>query len=249
MNAEVIENMQLSDSCESSSSDSQILPSEQHFMHGVLKDSELMYAGRPLQLSGTVSMPNHFALHFPMEHIRKHKLLNSWTMWYLENDRSRPWDEMQNEIISFDTVEEFWLLYSRIKPPSALKIGSDYSLFRKGIRPMWEDDGNKYGGRWIITLNKTSTDVFNSLWLDTMLVAIGENFAQSGEICGVVVNIRTKINKIAIWTRHSQQNPDTLTVGCFIRDVLNLGSNNLQFHAHIDTIYRHGNNVRPIYIV
>lgn len=64
----------------------------------------------------------------------KHPLENTWTLWYLENDRNKSWEEMQNEITSFDMVEDFWSLYNHIKPPSELKIGSDYSLFKKGIQ-------------------------------------------------------------------------------------------------------------------
>jgi len=68
------------------------------------------------------------------EHLFKHPLQNTWTLWYLENDRTKSWEDMQNEITSFDTVEDFWSLYNHIKPPSEIKLGSDYSLFKKSIR-------------------------------------------------------------------------------------------------------------------
>jgi len=64
----------------------------------------------------------------------KHPLENTWTLWYLENDRTKSWEDMQNEITSFDMVEDFWSLYNHIKPPSEIRIGSDYSLFKKGIQ-------------------------------------------------------------------------------------------------------------------
>lgn len=38
----------------------------------------------------------------------KHPLQNTWTLWYLENDRTKTWEQMQNEITSVDTVEDFW---------------------------------------------------------------------------------------------------------------------------------------------
>ncbi|KAH8398186.1 hypothetical protein KR215_011650 [Drosophila sulfurigaster] len=130
------------------------------------------------------------------EHLFKHPLQNTWTLWYLENDRSKSWEDMQNEITSFDTVEDFWSLYNHIKPPSEIKLGSDYSLFKKGIRPMWEDAANKQGGRWVITLNKSSKNDLDNLWLDVLLCLIGEAFDHSDQICGAVVNIRGKSNKI-----------------------------------------------------
>lgn len=64
----------------------------------------------------------------------KHPLEHTWTLWYLENDRSKSWEELQNEITSIDMVEDFWSLYNHIKPPSEIKIGSDYSLFKKGTQ-------------------------------------------------------------------------------------------------------------------
>lgn len=42
------------------------------------------------------------------EHLIKHPLQNTWTLWYLENDRSKAWEDMQNEITDIDTVEDFW---------------------------------------------------------------------------------------------------------------------------------------------
>ncbi len=39
--------------------------------------------------------------------------------------------------------------------------------FQDGIQPMWEDDKNKKGGRWLINLNKQqrATDLDN-FWLE-----------------------------------------------------------------------------------
>lgn len=36
------------------------------------------------------------------------------------------------------------------------------------FRPMWEDAGNKQGGRWVITLNKSSKSDLDNLWLDVV---------------------------------------------------------------------------------
>lgn len=79
---------------------------------------------------------------------------------------------------------------------------------------MWEDAANKQGGRWVITLNKSSKNDLDNLWLDVvsyrqlhtlyiflinifqLLCLIGEAFDHSDQICGAVVNIRGKSNKI-----------------------------------------------------
>lgn len=129
----------------------------------------------------------------------KHPLQNKWTLWYLENDRTKSWEEMLNEITSFGTVEDFWSIYNYIKQPTEIKQHSDYSLFKKDIRPMWEDDANKAGGRWMISLPKTSrrTDL-DTIWLDVILSLIGESFVNADEVNGAVLNARTRGDKIGM---------------------------------------------------
>lgn len=45
-------------------------------------------------------------------------------------------------------------------------MGSDYSLFKKGIMPMWEDQANKRGGRWLISLERKQRSELDRYWLD-----------------------------------------------------------------------------------
>ncbi|XP_030566255.1 eukaryotic translation initiation factor 4E1-like [Drosophila novamexicana] len=178
----------------------------------------------------------------------KHPLQNVWTLWYLENDRTKSWEDMQNEITSFDTVEDFWSLYNHIKPPSEIKLGSDYSLFKKDIRPMWEDAANNNGGRWVITLNKILKDDLDKLWLDVLLCLIGEVFDHLDQICGAVVNIRGKSNKISIWTSNGNNQEAILEIGHKLRDALRLGPQNvLQYQLHKDTMVKQGSNVKSTY--
>jgi len=35
---------------------------------------------------------------------------------------------------------------------------------------MWEDAANKQGGRWVITLNKSSKSDLDNLWLDVVSI-------------------------------------------------------------------------------
>lgn len=60
-------------------------------------------------------------------------------------------------------------LYHHIKLPSELRQGHDYAVFKQGIRPMWEDDANKMGGRWLISIerNKRNSDL-DRFWLDAV---------------------------------------------------------------------------------
>jgi translation initiation factor 4E len=73
------------------------------------------------------------------EKVVKHPLQNAWTLWFFKNDKNRSWEENQRSIITVTTVEDFWSLYNHIEVASKLPAGSDYSLFKEGIFPDWED--------------------------------------------------------------------------------------------------------------
>lgn len=55
---------------------------------------------------------------------------------------------------TFNTVEKFWYLYSHMSRPQDLQGHADIHMFKAGIRPLWEDDTNKNGGKWIVRLKK-----------------------------------------------------------------------------------------------
>jgi len=180
----------------------------------------------------------------------KHPLQNEWTLWYLESDRTKSWEELQNDITSFETVEDFWSLYNHIKLASEIKVGSDYSLFKKGIRPMWEDEANIKGGRWVITLGRQyrRSDLDN-LWLDVLLCLIGETFDHSDQICGAVVNIRTKADKISVWTADGSNKEAVMEIGYKLKESLRLETDkfNLVYQMHKDTMVKQGSVVKGTY--
>jgi len=173
----------------------------------------------------------------------KHPLYSSWTLWFdspvtkgrnlpqtpsistpatplpqtpsLTSAAAQGWMEDIKKVIAFDSVEEFWGLYNNIVPPSQLPQKANYYLFKDEIIPAWEDDANKYGGKWSIQLprdkNRGNVD---RMWLYTMLAAIGETFdpllslphpahgpAPQSLITGVIVSTRNQFYRLSIWTR------------------------------------------------
>ena len=51
------------------------------------------------------------------------------------------------------------------------RLDDNFLFLQDGIQPMWEDDKNKKGGRWLINLNKQqrSTDLDN-FWLEMVRI-------------------------------------------------------------------------------
>ncbi len=153
-----------------------------------------------------------------------HSLQNSWTLWFFKNDRTRSWEENQRPIITFTTVEDFWGLYNHIELASRLASGCDYSLFKEGIKPMWEDDKNRRGGRWLINLDKKQrTSCLDNFWLEVMLCLIGEAFDDHSTVVnGAVVSVRNKGDKIGMWLGDSSKGDSIMTVGKRVKERLGI---------------------------
>lgn len=53
---------------------------------------------------------------------------------------------------TIDSVEQFWVSLANMKNLNDVAIDTEYFFFKKGIKPLWEDEHNKIGGRWSFTL-------------------------------------------------------------------------------------------------
>ena len=67
-------------------------------------------------------------------------------------------------------------------------MGSDYYIFKEGIRPMWEDTANKAGGRWTICKHRSKDQRdLDLLWRDlvgaSLLIVIDESNFSFGFEC------------------------------------------------------------------
>ncbi|ELT97193.1 hypothetical protein CAPTEDRAFT_222296 [Capitella teleta] len=197
------------------------------------------------EILGEVSIPDP-------ELLIKHPLHNRWALWYFKNDKTKDWHANLKVVTAFDTVEDFWALYNHVLPASKIAPGCDYSLFKDGIQPMWEDERNKRGGRWLINLNKRQRNMeLDSFWLETLLCLIGEAFEeQSDDVCGAVVNIRNKGDKLSIWTHDATRNEATMRVGRTLKDRLNIPRDiTIGFQAHSDTMTKAGSTAKNRFVV
>ncbi|RLW02897.1 hypothetical protein DV515_00006792 [Chloebia gouldiae] len=206
----------------------------------------------------------------PAEILGKHPLQNRWALWFFKNDKSKMWQANLRLVTKFSTVEDFWALYSHIQLASKLTAGCDYSLFKvrhpilrippapsimgvlDGIEPMWEDSQNKRGGRWLITLAKQQRHTeLDRFWLDTLLCLIGEMFDEySDEVCGAVINIRTKGDKIAIWTREAENQEGVTHIGRVYKEHLGLSQKvAIGYQAHADTATKSSSLAKTKFVV
>ncbi|XP_061898316.1 eukaryotic translation initiation factor 4eb isoform X2 [Entelurus aequoreus] len=179
-------------------------------------------------------------------------LQNRWSLWFFKNDKTKTWQANLRLISKFDTVEDFWALYNHIQLSSNLMSGCDYCLFKDGIEPMWEDERNKRGGRWLITLNKQQRKLdLDRFWLETLLCLVGEAFDNySDDVCGAVVNIRTKGDKIAVWTSNYDNREAVTHIGRVYKERLRLPMKMpIGYQSHSDTATKSGSTTKNKYVV
>ncbi len=103
----------------------------------------------------------------------------------------------------FDTVESYCRYFNWLKPPSKLERNSNYHLFKSGIKPMWEDEANANGGKWVLTM-KNNPALLDQCWQWLTMALVGEELDEGDEICGAVVSLRSKVDRIQLWTRSKE---------------------------------------------
>lgn len=134
----------------------------------------------------------------------QHPLKHTWVLWFrpplAKSSGYLDYSKTVHPLASFSSLEDFFTVYSHLKRPSSLPLVSDYHVFRKGIRPVWEDEENRKGGKWVVRLKKGVADRY---WEDLVFAVIGEAFADSpDEVCGVVLSVRNGEDILSIWTKN-----------------------------------------------
>ena len=184
----------------------------------------------------------------------KHPLQNNWQLWYWRNTGGS-WQDNLLKVAKFKSVEDFWALFHHIEVASNLQVGSDYNLFKDEIEPMWEDPANRKGGRWLFTLNKGANTkaqhpkLLDDLWLEVLLCLIGEAFGEySNQVNGAVLNIRAKMDKIAVWTTDCKDMVAVKAIGRILKERTG-GIMKISYESHADTANKQSSQAKSTLIL
>ncbi|CAF0742110.1 unnamed protein product [Adineta ricciae] len=162
-----------------------------------------------------------------------HLLEGRWTFWYTHRPTT-----FRNSSVNYDSclkkLEEFWCYYDHMKFPSELPLYSDIHLFKENLKPMWEEEGNRLGGKWILRLKK---GLSTRLWESLVFAVIGEQFSVGKEICGIVCSIRPQEDLISIWTKTANNQIVTQRIKETMKKVLSLPQEcPLEYKTHNDSL-------------
>lgn len=180
--------------------------------------------------------------------LSRHPLHCRWTLWYIKGDRSMNWEGCLKQVAVLDTIEDFWALYNHIQPASSLELGSAYYFFKEGIKPMWEDEDNVRGGRWLIVVDKQKrAQELDHYWFELLMAIIGEQFEEHGEdICGAAVDVRYKGDRVSLWTRDSEKDDVNLRIGQILKAKLQIPDSVLiRYQVHKESPVLTGLVVQP----
>mmetsp|Transcript_20882 Transcript_20882/g.18507 ORF Transcript_20882/g.18507 Transcript_20882/m.18507 type:complete len:198 (-) Transcript_20882:45-638(-) len=132
------------------------------------------------------------------------KLARGYTFWFSgvipTEEEGRDTKHVMESIADVETVQEFWAVYQHLNKPNEALHRTCFHFFQKGIKPIWEDEENKNGGRWHIWFPKGQT---NKLWEDLLVYLIGNQFTSSDGICGIEVRIKPRGDSLSIWHKNS----------------------------------------------
>ena len=158
----------------------------------------------------------------------KTKLENKFSFWYRIDDNiqyqlqkqaldKKEYETQVKKIAEFDTIEDFWGIFQHLRKPDSCRAGIEYFMFKEPIKPMWEDEYNKNGGRISIKLRKDYTTI---IWEEMIFILIGGILPKDikEEINGIVVTSRKDFNTLQIWFKN--YNDLTGDLEQCIRDIL-----------------------------
>ena len=140
----------------------------------------------------------------------KTKLENKFSFWYRISEDiiqyqtpkqaldKNIYESQVKKIHEFDSVEGFWEIFQHLRKPDSCKPGIEFMMFKEPIKPMWEDENNKNGGRMSIKLRKDYTTI---IWEEMIFALIGGILPKEmkEEINGIVVTSRKEFNTLQIW--------------------------------------------------
>lgn len=134
------------------------------------------------------------------------KLFRTWCLWYLIPDRysmkDSDWNDFLHLMNQFDSIDDMWATLNCIERSAQLPKGCRYYVFKKGVRPVWEDKSNVGGYEISIEhpIVKSNRKKITDRWIDLVLAVLGESIASSDWINGVEFTVRAETFKISIWT-------------------------------------------------
>lgn len=135
-----------------------------------------------------------------------HPLASEWSFYGFskpeEGDSELDYEKQIKLLARFETVEDFWKIYSHIIRPSQLQNFEALHLFREKTRAMREDPEHQEGGSFLIRVSKGLGPYY---WEQLALSLISEKLPK--DVLGIIISARPKFFNIFVWHK-TAANPE-----------------------------------------
>ena len=177
------------------------------------------------------------------------ELNDTWILYSHDKNKNKCYNDNMQILARIGTIQHFWKVWNNI--PSVKDMFFDgkhfkltgkrpihcWSFFREGIEPTWEHPKNSVGGEWNIRKFK-SLDHLADLWLEVVLLILGENFNESESITGIRVvdssSYERTTYRIEIWMDNLKVKPK---VEAALKKNINISNRlNLIFKEHANSV-------------
>ena len=164
-------------------------------------------------------------------------LHSTWVLWYHDIKNTEWTLDSYIKVAEFNTIEDFWKLYTYINNKPQLITNGMFFLMRENILPIWEDNSNINGGYWSF---KISIHSITHAWNEISMALIGENILKNREnmytINGISISPKKNFCIIKIW--NSEKLADTNIKNC--TDSLN---KNILLFNFDEALYKEHNTI------
>lgn len=109
-----------------------------------------------------------------------------------------------------------------------MTVNADFHLFKAGIEPKWEDPECANGGKWTATSSRKAN--LETMWLETLMALVGEQFDESEDICGVVASVRRSQDKLSLWTKTATNEAAQMGIGRKWKEIIDTEKISYSFH-------------------
>jgi len=128
-----------------------------------------------------------------------HRLTYKWVMWCSRAQINYDC----KEVTDFETVEQFWSLFNYLdeEKDRIFSHYGDFCFFRDGIKPDWDDEHHKDGGR-VVVLDPacTNSEILMRYIRTICLLMVGHQFEDAAEHVFGLFASRSKTQwTVALW--------------------------------------------------
>ena len=94
-------------------------------------------------------------------------------------------------------------MYNNLYSVEEIMPNTDYMMFKKGIRPEWEDPNNREGGKWVVTLpiEEDMEEECGHAWMKSLVSMISGSvdLDEMDQVNGIVLSVREKHLRLSLW--------------------------------------------------